>query len=141
MEEQFVHIFVPVVEPELGLFQMEIEGTLAHASKLRQSHLGYSPEVLDAIDMRLPGNEFISAMVHTIMSSIPQINQAIIGMESVTVDDAVQGYLSSYNGLEGLPGAIRDDLGVDFSLPLKDAKNRGLTSSSTTSLAPCHCQC
>jgi len=125
-----------MVEPEFGLFQMQVEGTLAHASELGQSHLGYTPEVLNAIDMRLPGNEFISAMVHTIMSSIPQIHKAIVGMESVTVDDAVQGYLPSYNGLKGLPGAIRDDLGVDLSLPLKDSKNRGLTSSSTTSLAP-----
>lgn len=125
-----------MIEPELGLFKMKVEGALTHASELGQSHLGYSPEVLNAIDMRLPCNKFISAMVHPVMSSIPQIHQAIIRMESVTVNDTVQGYLPSYNGLERLPGAIRDDLGVDLSLPLEDAKNRGLTSSSTTSLAP-----
>jgi hypothetical protein len=125
-----------MVEPELGLFQMEIEGTLTHASKLRQPHLGYAPEVLNAIDMRLPGNEFISAMVHAVMPSIPQIHKAIIGMEPVTVNDAVQGYLPSYNGLERLPGAIRDDLGIDLSLPFQNSKNRRLPSGSSASLPP-----
>ena len=125
-----------MVEPELGLFQMQIEGTLAHASKLGQPHLGYAPEVLNAIDMRLPGDEFIPAMVHPVMPSIPQIHKTIIGTEPVTVDDAVQGYLSSYNGLESLPGAILDDLGVDLPLPFQNSKNRRLASCSTASLAP-----
>jgi len=92
LEEQFVYIFVPVVEPELGLFHMEIEGTLAHASKFGQPHLGYTPEVFNAIDMRLPGNEFIPAMVHTIMSSIPQIHKATIGMKPITMNGTVQKY-------------------------------------------------
>lgn len=125
-----------MVEPELGLFQMQVEGTLAHASKLGQSHFGYAPKVLNAIDMRLPGNEFISAMVYAIMPSIPQIHKAIIGMEPVTVNDAVQGYLPLYNGLKSLPGAIRDDLGVDLPLPFEDSKNWRFTSGSTASLAP-----
>ncbi len=125
-----------MVEPELGLFQMEIEGTLAHASKLGQPHLGYTPKVLDSIDMRPAGNELIPAVIHPVMSPIPQIHKSIIGMESVAVDDAVQGYLPSYNGLERFPGAIRNDLGKDFSMPFQDSENRRFTSSSTTSLSP-----
>mgnify|MGYP006987148843 CR=1 FL=1 len=125
-----------MVEPELGLFQMQIEGTLAHASKLGKPHLGYAPEVLNAIDMRLPGDEFIPAMVHPVMPFIPQINKTIIGAEPVTVNDAVQGYLPTYNGLESLPGAIRNNLRKDLSLPFQDSKDRCFTSSSTTSLAP-----
>jgi len=42
-----------MIEPELGLFKMQVEGTLTHASKLGQPHLGYSPEVLNAIDLIL----------------------------------------------------------------------------------------
>lgn len=92
---------------------MEIESALDHALKLGQPHRGYSPEVLNAIDMKPPNDKFISAMVHPVMPSLPPIHKAIIGMEPITVNDTVRGYLPTYNGLEYLPGAM-DDLGVDL---------------------------
>jgi len=39
-----------MVEPELGLFKLQVEGTHAHDSKYGQPHFGYAPEVLNAID-------------------------------------------------------------------------------------------
>jgi len=57
LEEQFVYIFVPVVEPELGLFKMKGESALTHASKLGSPHLGYTPEVLNAMSKKEGRND------------------------------------------------------------------------------------
>lgn len=52
-----------MVETEFTFFEVEAQGGAVEAAKFGQAHLGLSPEVLDAVDVRLAPDKFIAAMI------------------------------------------------------------------------------
>jgi hypothetical protein len=45
-----------MIEAELCLFQVRVEGVFGHAVELQQMSFGKAPEALDAVDMREPSS-------------------------------------------------------------------------------------
>lgn len=72
-------------------------------------------------------------MIHSVMLLIPQIHQAIIGLEIVTMYRTVNIYLALYNALQSLPGAVRYYFGIHFPVSFKNTKHYSLTSCTTAS--------
>jgi len=112
-----------VVEPELGLFEVQVKGGIGQAVELHQPGLGKSPEGLDAVDVVLAVDELVNAMLDAMVFLVTQIDQAVVTPPVVGVDDAPGVHFAPNDGLKGGFGAIRDDLGVDLAAALKDAED------------------
>ena len=72
-----------VVEAELAFFEVKIKRLLMDSTKLRKTYLGQTPEVFNAVDVGYPSSKFILSMIHTIVLSVPKINQAIVTAPSI----------------------------------------------------------
>jgi len=66
-----------------------------HTTELNKPSFGISPKPFNAVDVGLASGEFILAMIHSEVFSIPDINQAIVASPAIGIDDAVQADLSS----------------------------------------------
>ena len=54
IEDRPVEVITLRVEPELALFQVQIEGCFSHPSEPGKPGFGETPEALDAVDVGLP---------------------------------------------------------------------------------------
>lgn len=121
-----------MVEPELCLFQMQIEGVPGHAIELHQSALGITPKALNAVDMNRASCKFIVAVVDSQMFVKANINQSVVTAPAVGVDDAGYVSLASNDGLQRAFGGIGHDLCVDALTTFEQAKYNGLAASAPT---------
>ena len=67
-----------------------------------------------------PG-ELVAGMIDTDVT-IAEIDQAMVAAPAIGVDDGARVDPAADNTVEGGLGAVRDDLGVDAALALKDTK-------------------
>jgi hypothetical protein len=103
--------------------------------ELHQSPLCKGPKGLNAVDMVFALNKLIASVLYPIMLFVPQIHKIIATAPLIRVNNAVRGYLTPNNGFERGLRAIWDNLSVDFTVPLKDAKKRSFSAGSTTAFA------
>lgn len=137
-EQDMVQVFVPVVEAELALLEVEQEGVRAHPPEPGQPRLGVAPEALDAVDV-IPANhtaaELVGVVIDPQMLAIPHIDQAVVTPPAVGMDDAVEGDFPANRGQKHRFRAVGDDLGVDLVVSFVDAEDGGLPSRAASGLA------
>ncbi len=73
--------------------------------------------------MSLAIGKLVLSMMHTIMLFITQVNQACISTPGIRMNNAIRFYSAADNGLQGLSGAVRNDLCVDLAASLKDTED------------------
>lgn len=134
IEDRPVEVITSRVEPELALFQVQIEGYLSHPSEPAKPGFGETPESLDAVDVGLPLSELVPAVVDSQVLAIADIDQAVVAAPVVGVDHALGFHFASYNRLQRGFGAVRHDLGVDLAVALEDAEDDRLARSTASSL-------
>lgn len=81
-----------MIEAELALLEMEVEGLFVNTAKLCETHLCETPEVLNAVDMRIPTCKLIVAVGDPIVLAVPQINESVIPTPSIRMDRASGTY-------------------------------------------------
>lgn len=74
-------------------------------------------------------------MINAKMLCKTNIDQAVITTPFVGMDDDVKTDIAAYNGLQRAFLAIRDDLGINPSVTLENAKDDGFAARSATSFA------
>lgn len=103
--------------------------------EFHQAPLGKRPEGFDAVDMASAASKLVLPVMDSVVLLVAQIDEAVIAPPAIRVDDAVEVDPSPDNGLQRGLSAIRDDLGVDFSVSLEDAEDRCFAGGSTASFA------
>jgi len=124
-----------MVEPKLTFFQMQVEGAWVHAAEANQPGLGMPPEAFDAVDVSVPFGKFVLAVIDAQMLAVTDIDQAIVTTPAIRIDDAFEFDLATDNLLQRGFGAIWNDLGVDMTVPLKDAKDDRFAKCAAASFA------
>ena len=130
-----VQVFVPVIEPILALFQVQVEGGGCDPVELLEAPLGEAPEALNAVDVMRAGDELVLTVMDSKMLRIPNVNQAVIAAPAVRVDDGVERDATAHNGLQSTLFTVRHDLRVDAAVSFEDAEDDGLTRSAAPALA------
>src|ERR1035438_8122559 len=125
-----------MIKAELTFFKVRAERGPVEATELRQAHLGDAPEVLNAIDVGLAFHELVAAMIHPVMFLVAQVHQAAVALPAIRIDHAAQGHLALQNGRQYRPGAVRDDLRINFPLAFEQAEYRHFLKSSPSPFAP-----
>jgi len=133
-EDRTVEVITSRVEPELALFQVQIEGGFSHPTEPGKPSFGETPEAFDAVDVGLPLGELIPAVIDSQVLAITDIDQAVVTAPVVGVDHALGFHFASYNRLQRGFGAVRHDLGVDLAVALEDAEDDRLARSTASSL-------
>jgi len=133
-EDRPVEVNTPRVEPELALFQVQVEGGFSHPTEPGESGFGETPEALDAVDVGLPLSELVPAVVDSQVLAITDIDQAVVTAPVVGVDHALGFHFASYNRLQRGFGAVRNNLCVDLAVALEDAEDDRLARSATSAL-------
>jgi len=82
-EDHFIQILFSVIQPKLGLFEVQEEGFLVHAPLKRARRDLAPPGAFYTVDMSLTPGEFITAMIDLEVFTVPDINQAIITAPSI----------------------------------------------------------
>ena len=121
-----------VVEPELALLEMEIEGLLRDAVELGEPTFRVAPEGFDPVDVTLPADEFVLSMVDPAVLLEAHVYQAVIGLPAIAVDRTSAPNMSADQRQQRGFAAIGDDLGVDLSSSLQDAKDDGLAPGAAS---------
>ena len=106
-----VEVITSRVEPELALFQVQIEGGSSHPTEPGKPGFGKTPEPLDAVDVGLPFRELVPAVVDSQVLAIADIDQSVVAAPVVGVEHALGFHFASYNRLQcgfGAVGALED---------------------------------
>lgn len=111
----------------------EFVGT--QAVEFVQSALCKGPETFDAVDVHRADRELIRAMVDTKMLSETDIDKTVVATPSVGVNSHFEADFTAYYGLQRPLLAVWDDLGIDPAVPFENAKDDGLSASSTASFS------
>ena len=111
-----------IVSP-FGFFQMQIKRRTRQSSVFGQTNFGDTPKSFHPIDVNGALGKFILPMINAKMFLIPHINQARVATPTVRVNDTLQVHTSANNRLQRGFQAIRHNFGIDFAIPLKDAKH------------------
>ncbi len=107
--------------------------------EFKEAMLSEAPKGFDPIDMVLTSGKFVFVVMDTMMMK-PARHQAIVGFPAVGVNVALGEHVSSENGHQLLPGAVRDDADKHSISSFVKAQDRNLASGSTASFAshpPC----
>ena len=75
--------------------------------------------------MSLTIGKLVITMVDTIMFFVSQVNQTTVTAPGIRMNNALRLHLAADDGLQGLSGAVRNDLGINLAATLKDAEDRG----------------
>ena len=97
--------------------------------------LVFSPERLNAVDMPGALDELIVAVVNPKVLFQADVNQAIVARPTVGMNDAVGVNFASNNGLQRGFGGIGHDFCVDAVSLFEQAKDDGLATCATPTLA------
>ena len=124
-----------MIEPELGLFEVQIKRGIGDSVELCQSGLGKGPEGFDAVDVPLTVDELIGTAVDPVMLLIARIDQTIITSPTIGVDNATRVHFAPYNGLKRGLSTVWNDLRIDLATPLKNAEDRRFRSRPSSSFS------
>jgi len=113
-----------VVEPELGLLQVQVERMSSHAVELRQPPFGKAPEALDAVDVALAAGELALVVIDPQVPGVADIDQAVVPSPAVRMHDAVEAHPAADRPQQRGFSAVGYDLGVDAAMGLVKGKGR-----------------
>lgn len=125
-----------MIKAIFSFFQVQIERMFGYAIKLGQPTFCIAPERLDTVDMLFTIREFVLAMIHPEVLVKSNINQAVVASPAVGVDHGSWFYMTSDNALQRGLGAIRHDLGINFTLPFQQPKHDRLSISASPTFSP-----
>lgn len=103
------------------------------ATKLGKPSLGEPPKVLDTIDVLASVRKFIGAMKDPMMLFVAGIHESVVGAKAIR--EHFRSFVNpvSDDGHESSCGAVGDNLGVDFAVPLDQAKDNALPPGPASS--------
>jgi len=104
---------MPVVEPELAFFQMQVKSMFGNAVELRQSAFGKAPKRLNAIDVMFPPGELVVTVADPEMLVKADVHQPVVATPAVGVDDAVDVGLAPDDGLQRGFGGVGNNFRMD----------------------------
>jgi len=125
-----------MIEPKFNLFQMQQKGMVSHAFELLQVGLGKAPERFDAVTVRGSLHKFVLAMADAIMAVKVHVHQAIIAAPPVGVDHGRTINFTTYDGLQRLFRAIRNNFRIHLPAAFEQAKDNGFAARSPAPFAP-----
>jgi hypothetical protein len=125
-----------MIETELTFFKIQMQGGAVETAKLGQTHLGETPEVLDAVDVRLVLHKFIAAVIDAMMLLVTQVHQAAVTLPAVRIDHAAQDHLALQNGRQHCAAAMGDDLRINLPVAFEPAEDRHFLKSSPVPVCP-----
>ena len=106
----------------LTFFEVQREVDL-HAVELGQPAFGKAPERFDAVDVSTTGGEGLF-LVDADVLVITNVDESIVAGPAIRADHAAGINAPTDDGSQSVLAAIIHDFGVNFSLPLEDAKDR-----------------
>lgn len=101
---------------------------------LNQALLGKAPEPFKTVDVNLASGIDLVSVVNLEMA-VAAKHQGIVDMELVRVDNASPANFLHRHAYERIGLDVRNNLYVDESVPLQDAKNRDLSCSPAASFS------
>lgn len=111
-----------------------MEGLFGNAIKLSEVTFRLIPEVLNAVDVvAFRGGEGLRVIDANMVISFDM--EAVVTLERVTVDDAVGNHTFLDDGQQCLGLGVLNDLCVDLSSALQEAKHRHFPRSPATAFA------
>jgi len=125
-----------MIKSKLGLFQMQVKGVFIQSSEFAQPGFCICPVPIgrdNPIYMRFPFSEFVNSMFDSIMLLISQIHETIIATRGIRMNNALDANLSSKYRLKYSAFTVRNNLGIDLTIPLGNPKNNRLASGAPTS--------
>ena len=128
LSQFLVEILLPMIESPLRLFEVQVERVLGYAVELLKPSLRKAPEALDPIDVIRTPRELVLIMLHPVVLCIADIDQPLVADERIGVEYALQVNTTLNDLLQGLTPDVRDDLCVDFALPLEQTEDDDFSS-------------
>ena len=125
-----------MVKTEFGLLEVQRKGLRWDTFELSQTQFGVGPEGLDTVDVAVASSKLVFSMMDSEVLGVANINQALVAPPTITVDDAVDRDMAPNNLLQRGFSGIRDNLGVDPTIPLEDTEDDGFRSSAATPFTP-----
>src|ERR1039458_8626397 len=114
-----------MIEAELGLFEVEIEGMFWDAVELEQASLGEAPETFDTVDMMRSAGELIVSVADPEVLVEAQIDEAIVSSPAIGMEHGLRLDSASNHRLQSGFGGIRDNLGIDLVAAFEQAEHDG----------------
>ena len=112
---------------------MQVKSVFIQSSKFAQTGFYIRSETLNPIYVRFSISEFINFMFDSIMLLISQIHETIIATRGIRMNNALDANLSSKYRLKYSAFTVRNNLGIDLTIPLGNPKNNRLASGAPTS--------
>jgi hypothetical protein len=112
---------------------MLIKFLFTNSIKLGKPAFGKAPEGLYSVYMTQRICKLIGAVMDAKMFVIANIYQSVIASPTIGVNNAFRINFAPYNTLKRLFTSIWNNLGIDFSVSFKDAKNDGFTRCTPAS--------
>ena len=134
-EDDSIELVSPIVEPELALLEVQVEGFSRDAMELHQPSFRKGPEGLDAVDVAAATGEFVLPVLDPVVLLVAEIDEAVIAPPPIGMNDAVLVDSAPDNGLQRGFRAIRHDLGVDLPLSLEDSEHWRFAESPASTFA------
>src|SRR5256714_15666352 len=130
-----IEVFIPVVEAELTLLQVQIESRATHPLELDESRLRHAPEAFDAVDVTCAAHELIAVMTDSVVLLVAHVDDAVVRAKAVCMNRRRQLDFAANNGLQTGFFAVRHDLGINAPIALVDAEDDGLAACAASALA------
>jgi len=124
-----------VVEAELALFEVQVEGVSGNALGLGEAMFSEGPEGFDAVDVAVAADELVIAMVDPEVFSIADIDQAMVPPPAIAMDDTLGGDTTPNDLLQRRLTRIGYNLRIDPAVAFEDTEDDGLATGSATTLA------
>ena len=77
-----------MIEAKLALLKMQMECLSVNAAKFDEAHLGESPKIFNAVDVRSAARKLILSVVDPIVLAVAHIDEPIISAPAVGMDSA-----------------------------------------------------
>ena len=122
------------IEAKLALFQMIVKGLFMNASKAGKAHFAQPPKILNSVDVVAASCKLVFTVPNAVMSLISKIGEAIVGFESVGINDRVWPDFLPDNRQYFSHRAVFDDLRIDLAAAPEHAKYRHFTGGATSAL-------
>ena len=124
---------ISMIKSKLGFFQMQVKSIFIQSAEFAQPGFSVCPKALNPIYVRFPISKFINSMFDSIMLLISQIHETIIATRGIRMNNALDANLSSKYRLKYSAFTVRNNLGIDLTIPLGNPKNNRLASGAPTS--------
>jgi hypothetical protein len=127
-----IQIIVTMIKTKLAFLQMKEEFLFAKAVEFLHATLGKRPKTFNTVDVIRADSELIISMIDAKMLLKTEGYQATITGPFIRVNDRLQPDFTSYYRLQRLLLAVGNYLGIDPAVPLENAEDDRLASSSAS---------